>query len=157
MTRMLKSRLVAASITATLAVAAPLVMYFEGSKTSAYLDPIGIPTVCYGHTKTAKLGQKKTETECQALLESDLQIALSEVDRLVKVELPAERRAALVSFVYNVGSAKLASSTLLKKLNAGDAKGACAELSRWVNAGGKPLPGLVTRRAEERRLCEIGL
>lgn len=154
---MLRKQLAAASITAAIAVATPVVMYFEGNEPSAYLDPIGIPTVCYGHTKTAKLGQKKTDAECQALLESDLQVALSEVDRLVKVELPAERRAALVSFVYNVGSAKLASSTLLKKLNSGDTRGACAELSRWVNAGGKPLPGLVTRRAEERRLCEIGL
>lgn len=154
---MLRKQLAAASITAVIAVATPVVMYFEGNEPSAYLDPIGIPTVCYGHTKTAKLGQKKTDSECRLLLEKDLELALSEVDRLVKVELPAERRAAFTSFVYNVGSAKFASSTMLRKLNAGDTAGSCAELSRWVNAGGKPLPGLVKRRAEERRLCEIGL
>lgn len=154
---MLRKQLAAASITAVIAVATPVVMYFEGNKPSAYLDPIGIPTVCYGHTKTAKLGQKKTDSECRLLLEKDLELALSEVDRLVKVELPAERRAAFTSFVYNVGSAKFASSTMLRKLNAGDTAGSCAELSRWVNAGGKPLPGLVKRRAEERRLCEVGL
>ncbi len=154
---MLRKQLAAASITATIAVATPVVMYFEGNKPSAYLDPIGIPTVCYGHTKTAKLGQKKTDAECRLLLEKDLELALSEVDRLVKVELPAERRAALTSFVYNLGSAKFAKSTMLSMLNAGDTRGACAELSRWVYADGKQWPGLIKRRAEERRLCEIGL
>ncbi|WP_405045477.1 glycoside hydrolase family protein [Pseudomonas aeruginosa] len=51
----------------------------------------------------------------------------------------------------------MARSTLLRKLNAGDVRGACAELSRWVYAGGKKLGGLVRRRAAERELCEIGL
>ncbi|HHG5564729.1 TPA: glycoside hydrolase family protein [Pseudomonas aeruginosa] len=45
----------------------------------------------------------------------------------------------------------------MRKLNAGDVRGACAELSRWVYAGGKKLGGLVRRRAAERELCEIGL
>nr|WP_322941006.1 lysozyme [Pseudomonas sp. s4] len=154
---MLRKQIAAASITAAIAVATPVVMYFEGNEPSAYLDPIGIPTVCYGHTKTAKLGQKKTDSECRLLLEKDLEIALSEVDRLVKVELPAERRAALTSFVYNVGSARFAKSTMLRKLNAGDTAGSCEELSRWVYADGKQWAGLIKRRAEERRLCEIGL
>lgn len=154
---MIRKSLLTASLAATITVASTVVMYFEGNEPKAYLDPIGIPTVCFGHTKTAKLGQVKTASECQALLETDLKIALDDVNRLVKVELPAERRAAFVSFVYNVGASKFASSTMLKKLNAGDAAGSCAELSRWVYAGGKPLNGLVKRRAEERALCEIGL
>ena len=75
----------------------------------------------------------------------------------MKVDMTVERRAALVSFVYNVGGTKFGNSTLLKKLNAGDASGACAELSKWVYAGGVKLKGLVARRAEERQLCEVGL
>ena len=67
------------------------------------------------------------------------------------------RRAALGSFVYNVGEGQFSSSTLLRLLNAGDARGACAQLSRWVFAGGKQLAGLVNRRAAERELCEVGL
>ena len=55
---------------------------------------------------------------------------------------------------FNVGNARFCSSTLARKANAGDMAGACAELSRWTYAGGKPLPGLVKRRATERAICE---
>lgn len=154
---MLRKKLIAVGASAALSIAAVVVSHFEGLEKAAYKDPIGIPTICYGHTATAKLGQVKTEAECDGLLKEDLQVALDAVDKYVKVEMPVERRAALVSFVYNVGGGKFAGSTLLKKLNAGDSAGACAELSRWVYAGGRELPGLVRRRAEERKLCEVGL
>ncbi len=71
--------------------------------------------------------------------------------------MPDTRKAALASFVYNVGETQFSRSTLLRKLNAGDVKGACAELSRWVYAGGKVYKGLVNRRMAERELCEQGL
>ena len=64
--------------------------------------------------------------------------------------LPAPR------FTYNVGSGAFASSTLLKKLNAGDVPGACKELQRWTYAGGKQWKGLITRREIEREVCEWG-
>ncbi|UUC20545.1 lysozyme [Pseudomonas asiatica] len=153
----LSRNLVVASISATVGIASAVVTHFEGLRTKAYLDPVGIPTVCFGHTATAALGQVKTTTECQQLLETDLAVAIKSVDDLVKVQLPVERRAALVSFVYNVGAGQLAGSTLLRKLNAGDTAGACAEFDRWVFAGGVKLNGLVARRAEERALCEVGL
>ncbi len=153
----LRSKLTAAAGAATLGLAAVVVANYEGLRTSAYLDPVGIPTVCYGHTATARMGQTLSQAECDRLLEGDLGEALAAVDKLVKVPLPVERRAALASFTYNVGAGQLASSTLLRKLNAGDPKGACAELSRWVYAGGRKLPGLERRRASERELCEAGL
>ena len=154
---MIRNKLIGASLAATITIASTVVMHFEGNEPIAYIDPVGIPTVCFGHTKTAKIGQKKTDAECQALLEKDLLASIKDVDRLVSVSLPAERRAALVSFVYNVGGSQFARSTLLRKLNAGDVAGACKELDRWVYAGGRVLNGLVTRRAEERALCEVGL
>lgn len=153
----LNKHLLAASIAATISIASVLVAKNEGLETSAYKDPIGIPTICYGHTSTAYIGQVKTISECQELLAADLVVAISDVESRVKVPLTVERRAALVSFAYNVGGTKFASSTLLKKMNAGDAKGACAELSKWVYAGGVKLNGLVARRFEERALCEMGL
>jgi len=154
---MIRSRLAMATAAATLSVASVVVANYEGLRTRAYRDPVGIPTICYGHTATARMGQTRTQDECDALLSGDLGDALEQVDRLVTVTLPVERRAALASFVYNVGAGQLASSTLLRKLNAGDAAGACAELSRWVHAGGKRLDGLVKRRQAERELCEVGL
>ena len=59
---------------------------------------------------------------------------------------------ALVSFAYNVGSRALSTSTLLKKLNAGDIKGAADEFLRWNKSGGKVMPGLTNRRKAERAL-----
>ncbi|QXI40426.1 lysozyme [Pseudomonas xantholysinigenes] len=141
----------------SLAMATVLVSHFEGRSLVAYIDPVGIPTICYGSTAGVKLGQTKTPEECQALLAGELGQACASVDRLVRVQLPPARRAALCSFVYNAGANAFATSTMLRKLNAGDARGACAQLDRWVYAGGKQLGGLVKRRQAERELCEVGL
>ena len=55
----------------------------------------------------------------------------------------------MVSFVYNLGAKAFSGSTLLLKLNRGDYDGAAGEFGRWVRGGGKVLPGLVARRADE--------
>lgn len=149
----LKTRLAMGAI----ALAIPLVTAYEGRNLVAYLDPVGIPTICDGITHGVQLGQVKTPAQCDALLEAELGRAIAAVDRLALYPQPDTRRAALGSFVFNVGGAAFASSTLLRKLNAGDVAGACAELSRWVYAKGKRLGGLVRRRAAERQLCEEGL
>lgn len=145
------------ALAGALAVGIPLVGAYEGRNLFAYLDPVGIPTICDGITRGVQLGQSKTPAECDALLTAELGQAITLVDQLVVTSQPDTRRAALGSFVYNVGGTKFASSTLLRKLNAGDVPGACAELSRWVYAKGRKLGGLVRRRAAERELCEVGL
>ncbi|MOA23784.1 Lysozyme RrrD [compost metagenome] len=118
---------------------------------------MGIPTICYGSTAAVRMGQTRTQAECDALLAAELGEAIVAVDRLSKRPQPDTRRAALGSFVYNVGASAFERSTLLRKLNGGDVAGACAELSRWVYAGSTRLAGLVKRRAAERELCEVGL
>jgi len=153
----LRNRIAAGALSGAIGMAGALVVWFEGRSLVAYLDPVGIPTICEGVTQGVRLGDVATPAECDALLEKELTIALSAVERQVRVPLPDARRAALASFVYNVGEGQFSRSTLLRKLNAGDAAGACAELSRWVYAGGKQLAGLVKRRAAERELCEAGL
>lgn len=140
----------------SLAIAASVVGFFEGRSLVGYLDPVGIPTICYGHTATAAMGQTKTPEECEALLQQDLGIALAAVDRALP-ELEPETRAALGSFVYNVGEGAFLSSTLLRKARSGDMAGACNELPRWVYAGKKRLNGLVRRRDAERELCLAGV
>lgn len=128
----------------------------EGMKKVAYVDPVGVVTVCAGHTATAQLGQVKTEAECAELLKSDVKHAEAAVKRLVKVPLTQEQYDAVVSFVFNVGESNFAGSTLLKKINAFDCWGAGAEFSRWTKGGGRVLPGLVKRRASEREQWEKG-
>jgi lysozyme len=153
----IKAKIAGAALAASITVATAVVSFYEGLETDAYYDPIGIVTVCYGHTATAAMGQQLTPQECESLLRDDLSAAFSAVDRHVNVYLTVERRAALASFVFNVGEGAFQRSTLLTKLNAGDTAGACAQLDRWIYAGGKVLPGLVTRRKTERELCELGL
>ncbi len=77
---------------------------------------------------------------------------------VVKVPLTINQGAALLSFVYNLNVAKLASSTLLKKLNAGLTIEAADQFLRWNKAREKPgaplkeLGGLTKRRKREREL-----
>ncbi|HCT6008137.1 TPA: lysozyme [Klebsiella pneumoniae] len=129
----------------------------EGRRYYAYQDVVGVWTVCDGHTGTdIRHGHRYTDRECGSLLKADLQKVASAIDPLIKVRIPDPTRAALYSFTYNVGSGAFASSTLLKKLNAGDVPGACKELQRWTYAGGKQWKGLITRREIEREVCEWG-
>lgn len=153
----LKRRIAIGCAAGALSIATAVVSYYEGYRPSAYLDPVGIPTICYGHTATARLGQTLSRQECDTLLAGDLGSAFNAIDRRVTQELAPPTRAALASFIYNVGEGQFARSTLLRKLNAGDMEGACNELPRWVYAGGRKLNGLVKRRATEQELCLAGL
>ncbi|MBS0918516.1 lysozyme [Providencia rettgeri] len=136
----------------TLTVA--MVTEFEGYDPNPYLDPIGVLTVCYGHTGPDIIPTKTyTKDECKALLEKDLAIVAKAVNPLIKVDIPDYTRAALYSFTYNVGTGAFSRSTLLKKLNAGDQAGACNELKRWIYAGGIKWKGLMTRREVEKAVC----
>lgn len=121
-----------------------------------YLDPVGIPTVCVGHTATAKMGEFKTLAQCHELLASDTKIAEAAVKRLVKVQITQEQYDALTSFTFNVGEGNLARSTLLRKLNSNDCLGAADEFPKWNRAKGKVLRGLTKRRADERAVFITG-
>ncbi|QTC00248.1 lysozyme [Alcaligenes sp. SORT26] len=135
------------------AAAIALVAAWEGRSLVAYVDPVGIPTICEGYTQGVKLGDVVTPERCDALTEQEVRRALAVVDRSVTYPLPDEVRVALSSFVYNVGAGAYANSTLLRKLRGRDIDGACRELDRWVYAGGRKLRGLERRRQVERQLC----
>lgn len=126
---------------------------FEGVILRGYKDPIGIVTACAGHTKTAVLGRPYTPQECETLLVGDLAEHAEGVDKCTTRSLTTGQRAAAISFAFNVGVARFCSSTFARKLNA-QHPDACAELDKWVYAGGEVWPGLVTRRATERAICE---
>lgn len=141
-----------------MAIAVAFVGGAEGLRQVAYIDPVGIPTACFGETKNIRMGMKFSKAECEAMLVDSLIEADSYVQKCVRLpDLPDYRHAALVSFTYNVGGANFCKSTLVRKLNAGDIPGACAELNKWVYAKGIKLPGLVKRRADEYQMCMRGL
>lgn len=139
--------------TGVIAAAIGLVAAWEGRSLVAYVDPVGIPTICDGYTHGVKLGDVVTPDKCDALTEQEVRKALAVVDRSVPQPLPDGARVALASFVYNVGPGAYGSSTLLRKLRAGDLTGACNQLLRWVYAGDKKLRGLELRREAERKIC----
>jgi lysozyme len=135
------------------------VKQWEGLELIAYKDVAGVLTIGYGHTSAAgiphvKAGMRISEKEAEDILRADLAKFEERVERLVKVPLTDNQFAVLVSFDFNTG--KLHSSTLLKKLNAGDYDAVPVELMKWVHAGGKKVKGLVNRRAAEAGLWAKG-
>lgn len=126
----------------------------EGIVLHVYLDPVGIPTIGVGHVLRPGESFPNGITKEQALqlLAQDVGIAEHAVKSNTKVPLNQNQFDALVSFVFNCGGGAYKTSTLLKKLNAGDYQGAADELLRWVYSAGKKLPGLVARRKRERAL-----
>lgn len=136
------------------AIAVSCVAGFEGLRTVAYRDPVGIPTVCFGETKGVKMGDRYTPEQCKDMLEERLIEFAAGVEKCTRVELPPHRKAAAVSFAYNVGTGAYCSSTFVRRLNAGEGAAACGELMKWTRAKGIELPGLVRRRKEEMALCQ---
>ena len=147
-----KKAIAAGATAAVLALTAPFVAYHEGYIPHTYSDPVGVPTICYGHTATAATVVTRTRMECLQLLHGDLGDAVDTVNRCIHVPLAQGQAAALVSAAYNIGPKVVCGSTLQRKANAGQPF--CAELSRWVYAKGRVLPGLVKRREAERAMCE---
>lgn len=155
-------------MTETLSVSASglkLIQSFEGCEKKAgrgrfraYVDPVGVLTIGWGHTNAT--GRKFsadsvwTQAECDAALREDMAKFESGVRSLVKVEIEQCQFDALVSFAYNCGIGNLKSSTLLRKVNRRDFSGAAREFAKWNKAGGRVLKGLTRRRAAEATLFQ---
>lgn len=131
-----------------------LIKAAEGLRLTAYRDSVGVLTIGYGSTGGIKPGQTITPDQAEAMLVDDLDEAAEAVRQLVTVPLTQGQFDALCSFVFNLGAGRLRDSTLLRLLNQGKYGEAAAQFRFWVMAGGKPLPGLVKRRAAERALFE---
>mgnify|MGYP001250603974 FL=1 len=129
-----------------------LVKYFEGFEDTAYLCPANVWTIGYGRTRNVKEGDKVTEVQAERDLLEELEEFKHQVLNSVKVELKQNELDALTSWTYNLGVGNLKSSTLLKKLNAGNKDEVPAEMVRWNKANGKVLAGLTKRREAEAEL-----
>jgi lysozyme len=137
-----------------------------------YLDPVKIWSIGWGHAirlngrflkdaADAALAKSLfpsgiTFAEAEALLVEDVAVVAIYLNAVFPW-LTQNQFDALLSFAFNVGIGKFENSTLFKKLKAGDIAGAAREFGRWIHGTDKrgnkiELPGLVTRRAEERKL-----
>jgi len=129
-----------------------LVKYFEGFEDRAYLCPANVWTIGYGRTRNVKEGDIVSEPQAERDLQEELIEFGEQVHRVVDSELTQQEFDALTSWTYNLGIGNLQSSTLLKKLNAGDKDSVPSEMLRWNKAAGKVLAGLTKRRQAEADL-----
>ncbi len=134
---------------------------FEGLSLKPYHDPVGYPTIGYGHLLSkqpwADLSQWQpiSMNEAEALLQADMFMALDQVaDASPVLNDPDnwQRLAALSDFVFNLGIGQYRASTLKRRVDVEDWDGAQHQIKRWIRARGKVLKGLVLRREAEARL-----
>lgn len=144
---------------AVIASATPFIAKWEGLKTEAYRDIVGIPTVCYGETRGVSMTDRYTKQECFQMLEK----AVGEYYQglqpyMTNPNIPVSVQASMLELAYNVGISAVGRSTMMRLANQGKYVEACNELGKWVRAGGRTVKGLENRRADSKRnLCLRGL
>lgn len=136
-----------------------LIKTHEGFRSNPYLCPAGVPTIGFGATfypdgrKVTMQDEPISMAEGAMLASITLSKFEDDVKKLVHNDLTQNQFDALVSFVYNVGAGAFARSTLRRKVNANpNDPSIAAEFARWNRGGGKVLPGLTKRRADEAKL-----
>lgn len=145
---------------ATAAIVAPFVSGWEsGGKTHlvAYQgkhDPANVWTICDGETLGVTKNTVETVAGCMARNEA----ALIRHAEPVLACTPALRGhpnqlAAAISLAYNIGTAGYCRSTVDRRFDAGDWRGACDAMLMWNKANGQVVNGLDRRRRAERALC----
>ncbi len=138
-----------------------IIKFWEGFEAKAYKDAAGLWTIGWGtlledkpdlYKRFVTNGETISKEEAESLLNNHVSKDLQAIKELIKVDTTKNQIEALKSFVYNVGIGNFKTSTLLKKINAGDKQGAGEEFRKWIYAGGQKLNGLIKRREEERKL-----
>lgn len=143
--------------------AAQFIAPWEGFYPKPYYDVVHVKTVCYGATAAehVDLNRTYTKAECEKMLADGLPKYYYGWIACVKPPngkpLPENMQIAFTSTVYNIGISGFCGSTMAKRVNAGDYKGACHALRMWDKAGGKVWDGLDNRRKAEEALCLKGL
>lgn len=117
----------------------------EGCRLAAYLCSAGVPTIGVGHTEGVALGDTCTQEQATEWLRRDIGLAEAAIRQNVRVPLKQHEFDALASFIFNVGVRAFTTSTLLKKLNAGDYAAAALQLDRWH------IPAEITSRRNGER------
>lgn len=132
----------------------------------AYPDPGtgGDPwTIGVGHTPAAgappvRRGDRITMQRAFEIYAADMGAVERDVRGVVDVlrgpYMAQHKFDALCIFHLNTGAIR--SGSIDDKLKRGDEAGALATWSQYINAGGKPMKGLITRRAEEIDLWRTG-
>lgn len=129
-----------------------LIKEFEGLRLTAYRCPAGIPTIGWGHTRGVQIGQRITEAQAEQMLTEDIAPA-ERILNALGINFRQEQFDALVSWIFNLGQGNFMHSTLLVRIKAGAKdEEVTDQMVKWVNSGGRPLAGLMKRRAMEANM-----
>ncbi len=130
------------------------ILGYEGYSSEAYIPVPGDKvTIGFGTTEGVKIGDTITPEKAIERAYRDIMDTETAIHKCVDVPLSQGEYDAYTSLAYNIGTSAFCNSTLVKKLNARDYEGACAELKRWIYVKGKKSQGLVNRREKEYRMC----
>lgn len=139
-----------------------LIKKWEGFRSHAYKDSVGVWTVGYGTTTRGNVGitvgpsTRLTVQDADKYLRVYLEREMKAVKKLLKVRVTQHEMNAIMSFVYNLGIANFKRSSVLKFLNAGMRKEAADAFLMWNKARVKGklvvLKGLDNRRRDERAM-----
>lgn len=130
----------------------------EGFRSATYRDVAGIETIGYGHRLLPgeSFPNGITQQQGDEILATDVANAEAAVQKLVQAPLSQGQFDALVDFVFNLGPGRLAASTLLKDLNAGNYDAAASQILLWDHVGTQENAGLKARREAEYQLFTGG-
>ena len=131
--------------------------YDEGSVNKIYLDHLGLPTFGIGHLVTEwdeeygwEVGTPVSEDRCNEVFDTDIQIVLSDCDRLYPDfnELPEEVQRIIANMMFNMGRPRLSKFKGMKRgVDARDWNAAADEMvdSKWYRQVTKRADRLVER------------
>lgn len=145
-----------------LSLAIPLIQRFEGchkrlpdGRIAPYICPAGYPTQGWGIVVPSMEVPPISQAMADAILAREVPKYMADAIKASPILAAHPKRlAAITSFVFNLGAARYRSSTLRRRVDAGDWDGAVVEIMKWTRGGGRVLPGLVKRRQAEAALLE---
>jgi lysozyme len=121
----------------------------EGFKNKAYRDSKNLLTIGVGHLIKADeqhlINATLTDEQVEDLLRSDLKWCSEAVESAVKVPLQQNQYDALYSLCFNIGETNFRKSTVVKKINENDLKGAADAILMWNK------PAVLQKRRERER------
>ena len=135
-----------------------LIKSFEGFRSKAYIDPVGVVTVGYGTTAmadvgiTPQIGTELTRAEAEWYLQKTVNKFSNVIRREITAPINDNEFGAFVSLAYNIGPGAFRKSSALRHFNAGNKEKAANAILLFNRAGGKVMRGLVRRRKAERAL-----
>jgi len=148
-----RARVAVASLALSASAFVGIAVHESYRETAYFPTPEDRPTLGYGATESVRMGDKTTPDRALVRLLQDADKFQQAVRRCAPVPMHQHEFDAYVSISYNIGSGAFCSSTMVRKLKAGDYEGGCREILRWDRQAGRVLRGLTIRREAEYKQC----